>query len=281
MTTSELNEYFKGVRRDSALLQKDVEYELIKKAQAGDEEATQKLITANLRLVIYIAKRYKFTNASAISMADLIQEGNLGLYNALRKFNTDTGNKFSTYATWWIRQNITRYISRNARTVRIPIKMSELLSKYNKALNTLEIDLGRPPVVEELAAYLDVTPERIELMKKSTQDNKSFDASTPGSEGEGREITLEDVLEDTTLPDANLTLEQVEANNDVANALATLPDRERDIIMSLYGFYNRKVTKKELSDKYNLGGTSKVTIIENNVKSYLKRQLKTNPFDNN
>lgn len=269
-------DYFKNIREntDQTLLTREQEKDLIIKAQHGDDYARNKLIESNLRLVISIAKVYTKTN---IPFEDLIQEGTMGIFRAIEKFDVRSGNKFSTYATWWIRQNITRYISTQSRTIRIPIKISELISKYNKARNVLEIDLGREPLLEEISYYLDVKEDVIKKMLRANLSTISFDLPIDNNDDNqsSKEITILDMVQDDEYDIASKTI----YNDSMAQlylALEDLSKNERYVIMKLSGFYNNtgeRVTKSKIAAEIGVKSTAKVTELENSAKRKLKYVL--------
>ena len=183
--------YLQEIGRIS-LIKADEERELAKRIEKGDEDAKSKLTQANLRLVVSIAKRY-VGRSSHLSLLDLIQEGNIGLFRAVEKFDWRRGYKFSTYATWWIRQAVTRAIADQARTIRIPVHMVETISKFQQVRRRLTQDLGREPLAEEIASEMSIPVEKVYYIMKISQDPVSL--FTPVGEDE-EDSTLGDFIED-------------------------------------------------------------------------------------
>lgn len=210
------------------LLTASEEVVLAKRIEAKDKEAVQLLITANLRLVVSIAKRYA---KSGLELLDLIQEGNMGLMRAVEKFDYHKGFKFSTYATWWIRQAITRAIADQARTIRIPVHMIETINKFNKTNAVLTTKLGRKPTDEEIAKEMDIDADKIEEIRKISQNPQSL--QTPI--GDEKDSKLQDIIPDdwSQSPEEYATLEYLK--NQIHEILDSLQDREKRVLALRFG----------------------------------------------
>lgn len=210
------------------LLTSEEEVILAKRIEKKDQEAVQLLITANLRLVVSIAKKYA---KRGLELLDLIQEGNLGLMKAVEKFDYTKGFKFSTYATWWIRQAITRAIADQARTIRIPVHMIETINKFNKVQAILTSKMGRKPTNEEIATEMDLDFDKIEEIKKIKQNPTSL--STPiGQDGEN---ALMDIIADewSQSPEQLATIEFL--RNQMSDIMDSLQDREKRVLALRFG----------------------------------------------
>ena len=225
--------YLKEIGRTPLLTRKE-EKELAKRIEWGDEEARKKLVKANLRLVVSIAKRY-VNKSPNLSILDLIQEGNIGLARAVKKFDYTKGFKFSTYATWWIRQAVTRALADYSRTIRIPVHMVETITKYTQKKRQMMQELGREPLAEEIAPEMGITPEKVRYIQKISQEVISLE--TPISR-EDKDSTLSDLIpdEETLSPDevANRTLLKEQIND----VLIELTDREQKILSMRFGLEN-------------------------------------------
>lgn len=224
--------YLKEIGR-YPLISGNMEKELAKRIEAGDVEARNLLAQANLRLVVSIAKKYA-NRSPDLTLLDLIQEGNLGLYKAVEKFDWTKGYKFSTYATWWIRQAITRALADQSRTIRVPVHMVETIAKYKQVVRRLTQDLGREPLPEEIAMEMNLDVEKIYQIEKIDQSTVSLE-SPVGEEGDDGKSKLGDFLaDDKILSPAEESSRRI-ISDQVKEILNDLPPKERKILEMRHG----------------------------------------------
>ncbi|MDD3995969.1 MAG: RNA polymerase sigma factor RpoD [Bacilli bacterium] len=252
--------YLKEIGKISLLTQ-DEELELSERVTKGEQEAKNRLAEANLRLVVSIAKRYV---GRKLSFLDLIQEGNMGLMKAVEKFDSSKGFKFSTYATWWIRQAITRAIADQAKTIRIPVHMVETINKLKRFQRQLTLELNRDPTIEELAEKIELSPDKVREIIKIDVDPVSLEKPTR----EDEDSTVSDFIPD----ESSLSPEEYAINevlkDIITDALNTLTDREKQVLKLRFGLEDG--TSRTLEEVGNIFGVTRERIRQIEAKALRK-----------
>jgi len=226
------------------------EVSLAKRIEAGDDEAKNLLAKANLRLVVSLAKKY-VGRSPDLTLLDLIQEGNIGLFKAVEKFDWTRGYKFSTYATWWIRQSITRALADQSRTIRIPVHMVETISKYKQVFKRMSQDLGREPSPEEVALEMELDVEKIHMIGKINQTTMSLEEPI-GSDGEEKS-TRGEFIADESIPSPDRESSKQILKDQLEEILDELTDKERTIIELRYGLVDGiSHTLEEVGRKFDV-----------------------------
>ncbi len=252
-----LKSYFEQIKKTSLLTAVE-EKDLSKRIQTGDDTAQKRLVESNLRLVVKIAKSYL---TSELSLLDLIQEGNLGLIKAATKFDYKKNVRFSTYASWWIKQAIVRALSNKRRTIRLPHRKEEILRKINKTYNALSQKLMREPNIAEVAVAVGLKEEDVISILNMSTSVVSLDGESSDDSG-----SLQEVIEDYSFdPDRELMIKSL--REETMKFLESLDEKEKEIIMYRFSFYGGKYTLKTIGDKM---GISPETVRQIEIKALKK-----------
>ncbi|MDQ3191840.1 MAG: RNA polymerase sigma factor RpoD/SigA [Bacteroidota bacterium] len=243
--SASLDKYLQEIGREE-LINAEEEVKLAQRIKAGDQAALERLTRANLRFVVSVAKQYQ---NQGLSLPDLINEGNLGLIKAAQRFDETRGFKFISYAVWWIRQSILQALAEQSRIVRLPLNQVGSLNKINKAFSKLEQEFEREPSAEELALILDIPEDKVSDTMKVSGRHVSMDAPLI----QGEDSSLLDVLVNSDSPRADTSLMNESLQREIERSLATLTERERDVIKLFFGIgMNHGLTLEEIGAKFDL-----------------------------
>jgi RNA polymerase primary sigma factor len=264
--------YLKGIGKVD-LLTADEEVDLAQRMEKGEEAAKQQLVEANLRLVVSIAKKYV---GRGMSFLDLIQEGNMGLMKAVEKFDYTKGYKFSTYATWWIRQAITRSIADQGRTIRVPVHMVEKINKLVRVSRRLFQEKGREPTPEEIGAEMDISGEKVREIKKISKESISLETPI----GDEEDSNLGDFIEDEEMPEPSSSVSNILLKEQLDEVLDSLTDREKRILELRFGIEDgRDRTLEEVGKEFGVT-RERIRQIEAKALRKLRHPTRSNKLKN-
>jgi len=268
---SNISAYLREISRQP-LLSHEEEVELAKRMEEGDQEARKKLIIANLRLVVSVANKYLHYG---LPLLDLVEEGNLGLIKAVDRFDYKKGYKFSTYATWWIRQSVSRFLANYGRTIRIPVYMTENVIRYKQTVQRLYKQWSRKPTLEEVATELETTPEEVAELHKYSQKIASLEANV----GDENSVELGDLIEDTQALDPVDIVAKVFRDQKLKQMLDGLTEREAEILRFRYGLIDGDPhTLKETGTRLGLT-RERIRQIETKALNKLRKYIALNNID--
>ncbi len=240
-----LDKYLTDIGRED-LITAEEEVELAKRIKEGDERALNKLVKANLRFVVSVSKQYQ---NQGLSLPDLINEGNVGLIKAARRFDETRGFKFISYAVWWIRQSILQALAEQSRIVRLPLNQVGSINKIKKTISKLEQELNRPPSEEEIAKYLETTEMKVNAAMRISNRSVSIDAPISSDD----DTSMVDFIPSNDTPKSDEHLIHESLNQEIQRSLSTLSDKEREVINLYYGIgMNHGLTLDEIGDKFDL-----------------------------
>ncbi|MEW5757965.1 MAG: sigma-70 family RNA polymerase sigma factor [Candidatus Omnitrophota bacterium] len=257
--------YLKEIK-NIPLLKPEEEIELAIKIKKGNKAARKKMIQSNLRLVINVAKRYIHFG---VPLMDLIEEGNIGLMRAVDKFNHKKGFRFSTYATWWIRQAITRFIADHGKLIRVPVYMNDQLVQWKKTINDLKQKLGREPLQEEIAKKMQVPISKVEEISKWVIKTGSLEAPI----GDNEEGQIIDLVENTQVASPDEEVTKLLKHERIGNLLAKVTDKEKKVLNLRFGLIDQKpMTLAQVANKLKVS-RERIRQIEENALSKLKNMI--------
>jgi len=261
-----LQAYLEGIG-EIDLLTREEEIKLARKIQKGNKKARQQMIAANLRLVVKIAKDY---SGYGLPLSDLISEGNLGLIRAVEKFDPDKGTKFSTYASWWIKQAVRRALANQGKTIRLPVHVIDKLNRINRLRSQLTEELGREPEEQELAEELDISTAKLESLTRAGQHTLSLDQPMGFDEDS---MTLTDIVEDTNAIDPSAELINQNLQDTLLNTFGVLNEREHRILSLRFGLEGQTpLTLAEIGEEFGVT-RERIRQLQNGALKKLRKAL--------